>query len=66
MTYQFSPFGIVVVVLGVWLVGVSAQGDLRTMINWILLVILAGMLLFNWPKISPYFFKGGSANVQSP
>lgn len=57
MSQQFTAGGIILVGVILWAVSQSASADLKHVINLFLLVLLSSMVLLNWGKISPLFFK---------
>lgn len=56
---SFTTFGIIAGSVFLWVTSVSASGDVRHLINLFLLVLLVSMVLLNWAKIGPLFFKQG-------
>lgn len=62
MSTQFNAIGIATVAIVFWIASQNASGEERTMFNLFLGVLLLSMVLLNWSKIQPIFFKGGTAN----
>ncbi|EPZ43831.1 hypothetical protein [Alicyclobacillus acidoterrestris] len=62
MNTQFNAIGIATVAIIFWITAQNASGDARTMFNLFLGVLLLSMVILNWSKIQPIFFKGGTKN----
>lgn len=54
---QFTLFGIIIFAAVLWLSAQSGSVDMKKTINGFLAVLLLSMILLNWSKISPIFFK---------
>ncbi|MCL6443354.1 MAG: hypothetical protein K6T83_07850 [Alicyclobacillus sp.] len=56
-TARFTTFGVIAVGLALWVFSQQATGDARKIFNMLLLVLLMSMVLLNWTKIGPIFFR---------
>jgi hypothetical protein len=57
MNSKLNAFGITAVGILFWVTSQNATGNTRNMINGFLGVLLLSMVLLNWSKIKPIFFK---------
>ncbi|KRW90922.1 hypothetical protein SD51_12180 [Alicyclobacillus tengchongensis] len=58
---QFTTFGVAVLAIVFWITAQQASPEAQHTFNLFLGVLLLSMFLLHWPKISPLFFKGGTA-----
>lgn len=63
MNPRFSTFGIIVVAILFWLTAQNGSPSIRSIINRFLGVLLLSMILLNFNKIKPIFFKTESVTV---
>jgi hypothetical protein len=54
---SFNVVGIVTFGVILWVTSQNATGNMRSLINRFLGVLLLSMMLLNWSKIRPIFFK---------
>lgn len=53
----FNVIGIITFGIILWVASQNATGNMRSLINGFLGVLLLSMVLLNWSKIRPIFFK---------